>query len=507
MCVGIGSIIVLTIRSEFNTFITPYEMQVITFTLYQAFLSAAISLLLAIPISRAIHRNHFYYKDLIISVIGILFVLPILVVILAVINIFGTNGIINQIFSYLGFERFSIYGLIGILIGHILINLPFAVRLLISGWSMIPTEHVRLAKQLGFDTRAFFKYIELPMLVKIAPSIFTIIFLYCSLTFSIALVLGGGPSATTVELAIYQTIIFEGDLAAAAKLSTFQLILLTFILILSTKSSGHMFVEQTILLKNDIRGPKTNFTHWLDYFFIILFCTFIFLPILVIVLKGLANITIPSDNFILPAINSLLVALLATLINLIVSFSLCLLIVDEKQKSLRTFFEVGSFSIICVSPLVFGTALFLLLFEYIDISANALLLTGVTNGVLMIPISMAILLPGFKRLKARYGKLMNILGIPGTSELVKFYVPLLKKNIKFSCALVFALSIGDLGIIVLFSGTEIGTLPMYLYRLIGSYRMDEAYFVAMILLLMAFVSFWLIENGNLNVFKRKKMSN
>ena len=206
------------------------------------------------------------------------------------------------------------------------------------------------------------------------------------------------------------------------------------------------------------------------------------------------------------AINSLLVALLATLINLIVSFSLCLLIVDEKQKSLRTFFEVGSFSIICVSPLVFGTALFLILFEYIDISANALLLTGVTNGVLMIPISMAILLPGFKRLKARYGKLMNIIGIPGTSELVKFYVPLLKKNIKFSCALVFALSIGDLGIIVLFSGTEIGTLPMYLYRLIGSYRMDEAYFVAMILLLMAFVSFWLIENGNLNVFKRKKMS-
>ena len=106
MCVGIGSIIVLTIRSEFNTLITPYEMQVITFTLYQAFLSAAISLLLAIPISRAIYRNHFYCKNFIVSVIGILFVLPILVVILAVINIFGTNGITNQIFSYLGFERF-----------------------------------------------------------------------------------------------------------------------------------------------------------------------------------------------------------------------------------------------------------------------------------------------------------------------------------------------------------------------------------------------------------------
>ena len=505
LCVGVGSIIVLTMHSEYNTLITPYERQVIIFTFYQAFLSAGLSLSLAIPISRAIYRNDFFCKRLIISVIGILFVLPILVVILAVINVFGMNGVINNSIGYLGFEKFSIYGLIGILTGHILINLPFAVRLLISGWSMIPTEHVRLANQLGFGTRAFFEHIELPMLIKIAPGIFTIIFLYCSLTFSIALVLGGGPSATTVELAIYQAIVFEGDLAAAARLSTFQLICLTLLLILSTKFSGNMFVEQTIVLKNNMRGPRTKLSHCLDYFFIGLFCTFIFLPILIIGFKGLENIAIPKIDFILPAINSLIVALIATLINLTISLFLCVLIVDEKQKVLRSLFEVGSFSIICISPLVFGTAFFLLLFEYIDISANALLLTGVTNGVLMIPISLAILLPGFKRLKARYGKLMTIIGVSRSSELVKFYIPLLKKNIKFSCALVFTLSIGDLGIIVLFSGTEMGTLPMYLYRLIGSYRMDEAYFVAMILLLMAFLSFWIIENGNLNAFKRKQM--
>ena len=96
LCVGVGSIIVLTIHSQYNTLITPYERQVIIFTLYQAFLSAGLSLSLAIPISRAIYRNDFYCKKLIISVIGILFVLPILVVILAVINVFGMNGVIIQ---------------------------------------------------------------------------------------------------------------------------------------------------------------------------------------------------------------------------------------------------------------------------------------------------------------------------------------------------------------------------------------------------------------------------
>ena len=125
---------VLKLYSNYNTFITAYEAQVIIFTLSQAFLSATLSLLLAIPISRAIYRNEFFCKNQIISVIGILFVLPILVVILAVINVFGINGIINQFVSFLAFEKFSIYGLVGILTGHILINMPFAVRLLISGW-------------------------------------------------------------------------------------------------------------------------------------------------------------------------------------------------------------------------------------------------------------------------------------------------------------------------------------------------------------------------------------
>ena len=103
LCVGIGSIIVLTIHSEYNTLITPYERQVIIFTLYQAFLSAGLSLSLAIPISRAIYRNDFFCKKLIISVIGILFVLPILVVILAVINVFIERGkppdFLNAIFK------------------------------------------------------------------------------------------------------------------------------------------------------------------------------------------------------------------------------------------------------------------------------------------------------------------------------------------------------------------------------------------------------------------------
>ena len=46
--------------------------------------------------------------------------------------------------------------------------------------------------------------------------VITVIFVICLTSFAVALTLGGGPRATTIELAIYQAFRFEFDLARAA---------------------------------------------------------------------------------------------------------------------------------------------------------------------------------------------------------------------------------------------------------------------------------------------------
>jgi thiamine transport system permease protein len=61
------------------------------------------------------------------------------------------------------------------------------------------------------------------MLAARLPGIFAAIFLICLSSFAVALILGGGPRATTVELAIYQALRFEGDLARAVGLALLQL--------------------------------------------------------------------------------------------------------------------------------------------------------------------------------------------------------------------------------------------------------------------------------------------
>ena len=53
----------------------------------------------------------------------------------------------------------------------------------------------------------------------------------CFTSFTIVMALGGGPQATTLEVAIYQALRFDFDLAAAGQLACWQLLLGTLIVI------------------------------------------------------------------------------------------------------------------------------------------------------------------------------------------------------------------------------------------------------------------------------------
>jgi thiamine transport system permease protein len=52
-----------------------------------------------------------------------------------------------------------------------------------------------------------------------------------------------------------------------------------------------------------------------------------------------------------------------------------------------------------------------------------------------------------------------------------------------------AMSVGDLGVIALFSTGKEQTLPLLMYQLMGSYRTDAAWGAALVLLCLAFAAF------------------
>ena len=57
-----------------------------------------------------------------------------------------------------------------------------------------------------------------------------------------------------------------------------------------------------------------------------------------------------------------------------------------------------------------------------------------------------------------------------------------------------ALAMGDLGVITLFGGDR-PTLPLMLFQLMNSYRMDDASACAVLLMAISFGLFWIFDRG------------
>ncbi|MCW1949885.1 MAG: thiamine/thiamine pyrophosphate ABC transporter permease ThiP, partial [Octadecabacter sp.] len=218
----VGPVTAVLWRGGGFTALSAADVSALKFTIWQAFWSALISVVLAIPVARALARRAFWGRSALISVMGAPFILPVIVAILGLLAVFGGNGFANLVLGPLGLPKLDIYGAQGVILAHVFFNLPLAVRLILQGWLAVPSERFRVAASLGAPV---FWLLEWPMLRRVAPGAFAVIFVICLGSFAVALTLGGGPRATTVELAIYQAFKFDFDLSKAASLAVVQLCL------------------------------------------------------------------------------------------------------------------------------------------------------------------------------------------------------------------------------------------------------------------------------------------
>ncbi len=256
----------------------PADWAAVRFTVAQAFLSAVFSVGLAVPVARALARRTFPGRGVLITLMGAPFLLPTIVAVLGLVAIFGRSGVVNAALGAVGLGPISVYGGHGVVLAHVFLNLPLAVRMTLQGWQAIPAERFRLAESLGFGPTEMFRHIEGPMLRAVAPGIFLVIFVVCLTSFAVALTLGGGPGATTVELAIYQALRFDFDLGRAAMLAAVQFGLCAVVAVL-----GWVLVTPTAFGAGLGRGPMlrapSGWRVWGDGLAIGLAAAFLLLPL------------------------------------------------------------------------------------------------------------------------------------------------------------------------------------------------------------------------------------
>ena len=483
VAVTVGTLIAVVCRIEGFSGLTWNEWTAIRFTFFQSFVSAAVSVLLAIPVSRAFFRQDFIGRNILITLLGAPFILPVIVAILGLILVFGSKGILSQL---MGFSAFSIYGVHGVILAHVFFNLPLATRLLLQGWGSIPSEQFRLGQSLSFSPFNFFMHLELPMLCRVIPGVFLIIFLICTTSFAVALTLGGGPKATTVELAIYQAFRFDFNLSRVAILSIIQLLMCGLIAVLSIWIAFPAHYEGGL----DRVRPIATTGKILDFICITCATIFLILPLAMILIRGSGGLFLLPQSVMFSALRSILVALAATGLATIMTLYLASLVVYSSKV-----YEIFGYLPIAASPLVLGTGLYIIFYNWIDPGKIALPSAIVINAMMCIPFSLRIITPAFRDLENSFGRLANSLNLVGWSRFRWLIWPRLKGPIGFSAGLSVALSMGDLGVIVLFSNPNHSTLPMEIYRLMTAYRMDEAFGAALLLLMLSISLFWTFDKG------------
>ncbi len=466
-----------------------YIRRVLAFSLWQAILSALLSVIPAILVARAFFAcPSFPLRSLLLRLFALPLVVPAVVAVMGVVSVYGSNGWIP-----LGK---SLYGLNGILLAHVFFNLPLAVRLLLPQWQAIPRHYWQLGDQLGMSAWQRFKHIEWPALREGLPGVLLLVFMLCLTSFAVVLTLGGGPASTTLEVAIYQSLRFDFDPVRAVVLALLQLSLCLLLAAFTLKLQRLPEVEVSLETTPTAEAAKPP---PLQLLLIAVASIFVLMPLLSMLLDALAgpaSAVLGNPAVWRAVVNSVVIGLSAALLAVtagwfLLRYSASLAAASRSRRAKLV--ELAGSVVYVVPPLVIGTGMFVLLSPHVDVFNWVYPIVILVNAIMGLPFVIRSLGPALRQSHARYDRLCQSLALDGWQRFRHLEWPLLRRPLGLALGLVAALAMGDLGVIALFGSPDTATLPLLVYQQLGAYRISQATVSALLLLLLCLGVFWLLE--------------
>lgn len=459
---------------------------VIGFTALQALLSTTLSVGLAAPLALALNRHaEFPGRAVLLRLFALPMALPAIVAALAVLALFGRAGLLAAIWPAMGGGEWpGVYGLPGILIAHVFFNLPLATRLLLAALSAAPANHYRLAAQLGMGEASVFRFVEWPVLRAALPGVAMLVLMLCLTSFTIVLLIGGGPAATTLEVEIYQALRFDFDPARAGALVLAQ-VALTGLVAAFAGAREYRADNSAAMSRRPARRPPAAFAI-ADAGFIAAAALFVIAPLAAMAVSGAhADFgRLAGEASVRRALaTSLGLGALAGLIAVAAALALASArktLADRAAPSAAAYGRAAML-ILVIPGAALGAGWFLLVNRFADPGQFAIPVVVAVNAVMATPFAFNALRPVHDSGRDRHDRLCAGLGIAGWNRLRLVDGPILARPLASAFAFAFALSLGDLGVIALFGSDAIQTLPWLTLTRMGDYRVDDAAGLALIL--------------------------
>ena len=493
-----------------------WNLRVIIFSIYQAILSAFLSIIFGLPGAWLITHYNFPGKYIFRLLTYLPFIMPSILVVLAMVLFFGNNGWINRaLMSLLGTEEppvHFLYSLHGILIAHVFYNFPLAMKIIADQWERISLKYLQAACSLGAGEKRRFFSITFPLLLPSIGSAFVLIFLLCMNSFAIILVLGGGIRFTTIEVLIYQLARIELDFSGAASLAFLQAGLSLLCMMILLRRRNLSVIQKSgfkiSLLKSLKDGsPKA----WFGMFWIVVLLVFALGPLTAIFLDSFrkfengqwlftlewySRIFSWNDNnyFLLSLWNSLLIGIGSALLSSLCGLGLVSLIAYRRGMQ-RSLWEILSLFPIALSTVVFGVAWFYFYQKYLIDILPLIFVVIAMHALLTCPYWIRIVLPTLENIPKQWHSESKMLGKKPFEYGLEILWPWLRKTFLIAFFFSFSLSLGELNSTMMIADNTVRTLPIEIYSAISGYRFSYASAVGVILLLLSTSTFFVVERS------------
>ena len=441
----------------------PFYLSRLGFTVFQALISTALTLVLALPTALLFARYDFAGKRVLKSVFTIPFVMPSVVAGIGFLSLFGSRGLT-------GLELRNTFAII--LLAHVFYNYAVVVRIVGSYLQNAGQRAREAAQMLGASSTRILFRVTLPLALPAIVAAGTLVFIFCFTSFGVILFLAPAPEFRTLEIEIYQLSTRLLDLQGAGVLVLVQLGIISLFNLLYTRIQARLALGVT---RSSAALPRPK--GWAR---VLLNLNLVFAFLLV--LSPLAALTLAAfwqdgftlSNFVnlldaprtigfagaLPALmNSLRFALLSTLLALLVGFAFAYAVVRARLNWL----DSASLLPLATSAVTLGFG-YLLAFPQLRASPWGVMLA---HTLIAFPFVTRALLPALRGLEPNLLAASATLGAGVWRQLFRVELPLLKPSIITAASFAFAISMGEFGATLTLQSARHATLPVAIFDRLG----------------------------------------
>ena len=456
----------------------PVIRRVAWFTLWQAVLSTALCVVAGLPGAALFARFRFAGKRFLWAALLVPFVLPTVVVGVALLGVIGPNGVSGVDLSGT---------LWAVLVAHVFFNYAVVVRTVGGAWSTVDPRLEEAARTLGASPWRAFREVTWPLLRPAVAAASSIVFLFTFTSFGVVLVVGG-VRQRTLEVEIYDQTARFLHLDVAAALALVQLVVVVAALAWFGRTQRHRAV---VLDQRPAAEVARRPRGWRERAFVgtnlLFMAALLGVPLAVLVVRsfdapagwGTGNYQAldtarrGSTSFVPPVeaiTNSLLFALAATVVAVVLGGCAAWAVAGsgrEPSPRWARWTDTALMVPLGTSAVTVGFGMFVAFGDPPLELRSSVWLVPLAHAVVAIPFVIRLLVPALRSIDPQLREAAGVLGASPWRVWREVDLPVVSRALAAAAGFAFAVSLGEFGATVFLARPERPTLPVAIYRFLG----------------------------------------